>query len=370
MLKNRQKIEQIAGLALIGAIVIGCGLVLWPFMQDILWAAILCFTTWPLMELMLKWFKGRKTLAAVLMTVVLMLVLFIPFFVIGLTFVDSINSILQWIDTRQQQGLPPPPGWIEHIPIAGQKLNELWTGLAENREAFIDRVRPWIRSGGMWLLKHSLNFGQGIFHLAISLLVAFLLYRDGQGIAGRLREWFQQISGDYAHHLIDVVKTTVQKVVYGAIGAGLMQAIVAGIGFVIADVPSAMLLILFVFFLSFVPAGPPLIWVGAAIWLFEQNRVGWGIFMLAYGLFAISSVDNLIKPYIISRGSKLPFIIMVIGVLGGIMAFGFIGVFLGPTLLAVGYSLTQEIFNQRRKTLPIQTNTEHASAPEKPSKTN
>jgi predicted PurR-regulated permease PerM len=106
------------------------------------------------------------------------------------------------------------------------------------------------------------------------------------------------------------------------------------------------LLALFTFLLSFVPIGPPLIWGGASIWLFYQGLTGWGIFMLAYGVLVISMVDNFIKPYIISRGTKLPFLVILIGVLGGVVTFGFIGVFLGPTLLAVGYGLTQEMLKQ------------------------
>ena len=110
-----------------------------------------------------------------------------------------------------------------------------------------------------------------------------------------------------------------------------------------------MLLAFFTFFLSFVPFGPPIVWIGASIWLFAQGRIGWGIFMVVYGVLCISSVDNVVKPYIISRGSKLPFVVMFIGVLGGVATFGFIGIFLGPTLLAVGFSLAQEILGQRRR---------------------
>jgi predicted PurR-regulated permease PerM len=122
--------------------------------------------------------------------------------------------------------------------------------------------------------------------------------------------------------------------------------VVAGIGFVIAGVPSPMLLALFTFFLSFIMCSP-IVWIGASVWLFTESHTGWGIFMVVYGLLIIGGVDNFIKPYIISRGAKLPFIVMLIGAIGGIVAFGFIGIFLGPTLLTVGYSLTKEILSHR-----------------------
>jgi len=348
MVKNQQRIEQIAGLVLIGAIIVGCGLVLRPFALSILWAAILCFATWPLHELLLKWLKGRRNLTAALMTIVLLLVLFIPFFVVGLTFTDSIRSAMEWLNSHRQSSLPPPPEWVGHIPLLGDRIGEYWTKLAANAEPALKRLEPWFQDAGVWLLRHSLDFAKGVFYLAMSMLIAFFLYRDGEGIVARLREGVQQISGDYAQHLMDVVKTTVQSVVYGVIGTALAQGVVAGIGFAIAGVPSPMLLALFTFFLSFIPVGPVVVWIGASVWLFAEGQTGWGIFMVIYGLLAISGIDNFIKPYIISRGAKLPFIVMFIGAIGGIVAFGFIGIFLGPTLLTVGYSLTKEILSHRR----------------------
>ncbi|MBN1505379.1 MAG: AI-2E family transporter [Sedimentisphaerales bacterium] len=349
MVKNQKRIEQIAGIALIGAILIGCGFVLRPFLSAILWAAILCFATWPLHELFLKWLRGRRNVAAGLMTAVLSLVLIIPFVVVGLTFTDSVRAGMEWLDVQQAEGWPPPPAWVERIPLIGDRISQSWADFAADPSPAIHLWKPRLKAAGLWLLRHSLDLAQGVFQLIVSVLIAFFLYRDGEGLVAQLREGFQRISGDYGQHLMDVVKSTVRSVVYGVIGTGLAQGIVAGIGFAIAAVPSPMLLALFTFFLSFVPFGPPIIWIGASIWLFAQGATGWGIFMAAYGVLAISSVDNVVKPYIISRGSKLPFVVMFIGVLGGVAAFGFIGIFLGPTLLAVGYSLAQEILGQRRR---------------------
>jgi predicted PurR-regulated permease PerM len=349
MVKNQQRIEQIAGIAFIGAIVLGCGLVLRPFVSAILWAAILCFATWPLHELFLRWLGGRRNLTAALMTAVLSLVLIIPFVIVGLTFTDSVRSAIAWVDSQQQAGgLPAPPKWVQRIPMVGQKIDETWSELAADAGTTIAKWAPRLREAGLWLLRHSLDLAAGVVQLVMSVLIAFFLYRDGAGLVARLSEGVRRISGDYAQHLIEVVKTTVQSVVYGVLGTGLAQGIVAAIGFEVAGVPSAMLLALVTFFLSFIPFGPPIIWIGASIWLFTQGRIGWGIFMAIYGLLGISSVDNLIKPFIISRSSRLPFIVMFIGVLGGVAAFGFIGIFLGPTLLAVGFSLAQEILGQRR----------------------
>jgi predicted PurR-regulated permease PerM len=349
MVKYQKRIEQIAGITLIGAIVIGCGLVLRPFLSAILWAAILCFATWPLHELFLRWLHGRRNLTAGLMTAVLSLVLIIPFLVVGLTFTDSVRSGMEWLDVQKEEGFPPPPAWVERIPLIGDKVSSSWSDLAADPQPTISRWKPRLQAAGLWLLRHSLDLVHGVFQLVMSVLIAFFFYRDGAGLVARLREGIQKISGDYAQHLVYVIKTTVQSVVYGVIGTALAQGIVSGIGFAVAGVPAPMLPALFTFFLSFIPFGPPIVWIGASLWLLAMGRTGWAIFMAAYGLLVISSVDNLVKPYIISRGSRLPFVVMFIGVLGGVAAFGFIGIFLGPTLLAVGFSLTQEILDQRRR---------------------
>lgn len=354
MVKHQKAIEQIAGLALVGAIVLGCGLVLRPFISAILWAAILCFATWPLYELFRRWLHGRRSLAAALTTAVLALVLVIPFVVVGLTLTDSIRAGIQWLDeSRKEAGIPEPPAWLASVPLVGERISASWEAYVQDTESTLEKWKPWLKDAGRWLLLHSLDFAQGLLQLAMSVLIAFFLYRDGEGLVVRMREGFQKISGDTAQRLMDVVKTTIQSVVYGVLGTALAQGIVAGIGFAIAGAPAPMLLALLTFFLSFLPFGPPIIWIGAAIWLFATGSTGRGIFMVLYGVLVISLVDNIIKPLIISRGSKLSFIVMLIGVLGGIATFGFIGLFIGPTLLAVGFSLTQEILEQRRRgTLP------------------
>lgn len=343
MFKNQQRIEQIAGLVLIVAIIAGCLLVLKLFALAILWATILCFATWPLRELILKWLRGRHNLTAGLMTVIIVIALFVPFFVAALTFTDNISSALQWLESHKDSAILPPPAWVAHIPLVGPKISEHWANLAQSAEPFVGQLTPFFQEAGLWLLKHSIYVAQGVFNLAMSVLIAFFLYRDGDGIIVNLRQAFQRISGDYAQHLLNVVKTTVQSVVYGTIGTALAQGVIAGIGFAIASVPSPMTLALLTFLLGFIPFGPPVIWVIASAWLFAAGHAGWGIFMIVYGTLCISGVDNVIKPWIISRGSKLSFIVTFVGVLGGIATFGFIGVFLGPTLLAVGYSLIHEL---------------------------
>ena len=130
--------------------------------------------------------------------------------------------------------------------------------------------------------------------------------------------------------------------VNGILGTALAQSVLALVGFWVAGVPAAMLLGLLTFFLSIIPMGPPLVWLPASLWLYFHGQTGWAIFVAGYGLVVISSIDNFIKPYLISRGGTLPLLLVFMGVLGGLMAFGFIGVFLGPVILAISYALLSE----------------------------
>jgi len=151
-----------------------------------------------------------------------------------------------------------------------------------------------------------------------------------------------KVVGAQAANVLIIINTTVRSVMFGLLGTALAQSFVATVGFAIAGVPAVLLLGLATFLLSLIPIGPPLIWGGAAFWLFSQGTTGWGIFMLLWGFFLISGVDNVVKPLLISRGSSLPFLLVLLGVTGGVLAFGFVGIFIGPTLLAVGLSLAQK----------------------------
>jgi predicted PurR-regulated permease PerM len=168
------------------------------------------------------------------------------------------------------------------------------------------------------------------------------MFRDGDAIVERLRGATQRIAGERGERLADVAAATVRGVVLGILGTALIQGVVAAIGFWIAGIAAAPLLGLLTFLLSPVPIGPPLVWGSAALWMIHSGQTGWGIFVAVWGTLVVSMVDNVIKPLIISRGADLPFALVLLGVLGGAIAFGAIGVFLGPVLLALGYALLIE----------------------------
>ena len=173
-------------------------------------------------------------------------------------------------------------------------------------------------------------------------MICFFFYRDGPAITRRVQAIMEKLAGHRAEHLIQVTAGTVSRVVNGILGTAVAQSALALFGFWLAGVPGAMLLGLLTFFVSIIPMGPPLVWLPAAVWLYFQGEIAWAIFMALYGVLVISSIDNFIKPYLISRGGALPLLLVFMGVLGGLMAFGFIGVFLGPVVLSIGYALLAE----------------------------
>jgi predicted PurR-regulated permease PerM len=217
--------------------------------------------------------------------------------------------------------------------------------------AMLGRFLAWARTG---LIAVGLTVGQGVTQILISTFLAFFLLRDSPQLAARLNVSVERLAGDRGRQLIKVAGNTVSGVIYGILGTAIAQAIVAGIGFTIAGIPGAVLLSVLTFFFAVIPFGPPLIWLPATIWLFANEKHGLSLFMLLWGIFVISSVDNLLRPYLISQGTKLPFALIFCGVIGGALAFGLVGVFLGPTLLAVAFRLIEEWSSEKPAASPDQ----------------
>jgi predicted PurR-regulated permease PerM len=334
--------EQILGIGALLLLAIGCAVVLWPFLSALLWAAVICFSTWPIYSWCERGLGDRRGLAATLMTLLVALVLVAPFAIMVATLADSISSLITAAARVLEQGPPAPPRWVAELPMVGESLAAYWESLAYNAPAFIAELKKLIGPAADIAVAGGAVAGVGLLELGLSVFIAFFFYRHGRQMAAYVRQIAERFAGPRARHLLKVVGATVKGVVYGLIGTALVQALLAAIGFWIAGVPQAPLLGLLTFGLSFVPAGPPLVWGPVALWLLVQGAVGWGIFVAAWGLLLVSSIDNVLRPYLLGKTNNLPVVLGLFGFIGGILAFGFIGLFLGPTLLAVGYSLFLE----------------------------
>jgi len=395
-IKSFWKIEPLLGGLALLLLLAGCFFVLRPFITALMWAMILAYSLHPMQRMFTRWFRGSRTLAACLVTLTVTIVIAGPVVLIGVSIAqdgkDLAVATRNWFMAVSDE----PPVWVTQVPVVGDELAVYWTGFAEDRNRWMDQLdkevktpppRPkivvetgeglivqdpppalkdsaeedaaaadrkadsshavvllgrllsWARSG---LIYAGLAVGQGVTQVLISAFLAFFLLRDAPELAERLVVGVERLAGARGRHLIKVAGDTVRGVIFGILGTAIAQALVAGLGFWIAGVPGVVLLSVLTFFFAVIPFGPPLIWLPAALWLFAQDKPGYGVFLLLYGFLGISSVDNFLRPYLISQGNKMPFALIFCGVIGGALAFGLVGVFIGPTLLAVAFRLIEE----------------------------
>lgn len=335
---NDALLVQILMFSLLGA----CLWVLAPFWSALFWAAVLAFASWPVMRLLTKVLKGRATVAALILTSGWVLLVAIPLAGLVLNLANQVHHIEVFARALQNNGLPAPPSWIATVPMIGDWLNNAWLNIDQQGAALFASIRPYLGALANWLLARSAQIGGGLLEVILSLILVFFFYRDGPKLATIFEQALKRLIGVRATHYRELIAGTVQRVVNGVIGTAAAQAILALIGFMIAGVPGAAVLAILTFCLSLIPLGPPLLWLPVSIWLIYEAEYGLAIFMLLWGTFIISGVDNFLKPYLISRGGNLPLIVVLLGVFGGLFAFGLIGLFLGPVLLVLGFSLIQD----------------------------
>jgi predicted PurR-regulated permease PerM len=332
---NSRSFTRVATIVLL---VLGCLWVLRPFLAAILFAAAVVISSWPMYLALLRRMRGRRTLAALTMTLTLTLLVIIPLALVAYNLADNVGQAYEQVTAAVQQGQLVPPKWVSQIPLAGPWLDQYLQRLVSSRDNMMDFARRMVDPARHYLLTGGLMLGTGVVQMSLAAFVSFFLYRDGDTLSRVAGAAIHKLVGHDADGVVDIVSQTVRGVMYGLLGTALAQALVAALGFAIAGVPAVPLLSVLVFVASIAPIGPPIVWIGAALWLFGQGENGWGLFMLVWGALLISSVDNVVRPMLISRGSSLPFLLTLLGVLGGVIAFGFVGMFIGPTLLAVGYS--------------------------------
>ncbi len=392
---KRFKVEPLLGGIALLLLLIGCFFVLKPFMTALLWAAILAYSLHPMQRRFTGWFRGSRTLAACFVTLTMTIMLVGPIVLIGFSIAQDSKDLAQATRNWFMAAPEVAPPWVEKFPVIGTDMAGYWAKFAEDRKPMMEQLDKEVKTvplrpkivvnedgsvlqepptvpagdvdltlteeekkpkpsnfvvllgqflGRAWssLLTITLAVGQGVTQILLSGFLAFFLLRDAPVLSERLAIAADRLAGQRGKHLIKVAGDTVRGVIYGILGTAIAQALVAGLGFWIAGVPGVVLLSVLTFFFAVVPFGPPMIWLPASLWLFAQDKPGLGIFMLLWGGLGISSVDNILRPYLISQGSKMPFVLIFCGVIGGALAFGLVGVFLGPTLLAVAFRLIEE----------------------------
>lgn len=338
---GRNQVELWIGGAAVVVLGFLCLLVLRPFVSAALWAAILCFTTWPLFLRLESLLGGRRALSALIATLLLAAVIAVPIAILGATLADNVSALISAMQKLIREGPPAPPEWVASIPLIGSHVAAYLNNLNQSGSLGLQELAKLLPAAKTIVLWGGRALADGIIQIILSLLIAFFFYRDGHSAANQLHAALHRIAGTKGDRLLELAGATIRAVVYGILGTALLQGVVAAIGFAIAGVPGSVSLGFITFLLALVPGGPLIVAAPAAFWLYRQDSTAWAVFIMAWGVM-VAALDNVVKPLLISRGGSTPMILVMLGVLGGAFAFGVIGMFLGPTLVALGYSLFEQ----------------------------
>jgi predicted PurR-regulated permease PerM len=333
---------RLIGLLALLALGVGCLLVLRPFLSALLWAAILAFSTWPAYRFLRDRARLSPGFAAGVMVMAEMLLVGLPIVFAAPTSREEVEALRAQVEALLTAGMPGLGAWLVGLPYVGDFLRDRMAGFAFDLSGLTSLLRPYAGTIASAALAVLLAVLSGVAELLLAILLAFFFYRDGEAMAQRASLMITRVGGARAQRLLILTGNVTRGVVYGLIGTAVVQGMMTAFGLWLAGVPQPVLLGVVAGALSIFPVGAPLVWIPATIWLFVEDRIGWGIFMALYGAFGISSVDNVIRPLLISRGADLPLLLTLLGALGGVFAFGFLGLFLGPVLLAVGFTLMLE----------------------------
>lgn len=337
LLKGRLLIERTFLLVLVGALSYACLRIVSPFIPPFIWAVILALSTWPYYLNLSRWLGDRRSLAAILMTLIQLMVFVVPAFLALNALTENVdlaeNLLAQLVDWLRGE----PPIWLEHIPLLGPDLDTDWRSGRWSQALSPEKIRPILATGGKWILQGGASLALNALNIVLAVLMAGFLYSHGEQAASVAESLAMRIGGVSAVKATETAARTVRGVSLGVIGTALIQALLSGIGFSLAGLSSAPILGLLCFLGAVLQIGTSIIWIPSALWLAHLDHEGWAIFTVIWGI-SINIMDNFIKPYFIGLSSPLPFLLIMVGVVGGLLAWGFVGIFLGTTLLAVAYT--------------------------------
>jgi predicted PurR-regulated permease PerM len=321
------------------ALIVGSAWTLLPFLSALIWSTTMVVATWPLLRAVERRLGGSRAAATAVMTIVVLAVFVVPFGLAVATLLQASIEGVEIVRAATREGLPAPPSWLGSIPLFGARLLARWQELAAGGpEAVTEALRPFLRETASWALSVTGGFTLVAVHFLITLILAAVFYANGETAANGVIRFARRVGKDHGERTVRLAGQALRGVALGVVVTALVQSIIAGVGLWGAGVPRPGLLIAVVFVLCIAQLGPVPVLLPAIIWLFWSGSVGWGIVMIVV-LVAVSVADNVLKPMLIKRGVDLPLMLIIAGVIGGIIGFGVVGLFIGPVLLAVTYTL-------------------------------
>ena len=329
------------GVACLSAMLVGTLWILRPFIAAMIWAATIVVATWPIMMRLEAWAGGRRAVAAAVMSAGLLLGFIVPLGAAVAVLIINGDKILAWVTSVASMHVPPPPEWVANLPLVGHTLDQRWREVLSAPTDLASTLAPYARLMAAW----ALGLVGGVAALAIDLLlimaIAAYLYARGDDAADFLSRFAHRIAGERGPRAVALAGGAVRGVAMGVIVTAVVQALLAGLGLVVVGIPFAAILTVVAVFLAIAQIGVMPVLGPAVIWLYWTGFYGWATALLVWTLFVVS-FDNVMRPILIRRGADLPLPLIFAGVLGGIIGFGVIGLFIGPVLLAVTYTLLSD----------------------------
>lgn len=313
-----------------------------PFLLAILWAGTIAIATWPLLLRVQAMLGGRRWAATTVLTLVLALGFFLPLIMVTVAVVQHAADAAKLANDLAAQGLPAPPPWVEQIPFAGERLSKEWAALALlDASALREQLEPVLKDAARWLLGRAGGLLGLILQVVLTTVITALLYSTGEQVAAGLRAFFRRLGGARAEALVPLAANSARAVALGVVGTAALQAVLTGVALALTGVPAAGLLGGVALVLCLAQVGPLLILAAAVGWLYWTHHVSAAV-VLAILSIGLVTMDNVVKPILITRGADLPLLLVFVGVIGGMLTFGLLGIFVGPVVLAIGWTLLQD----------------------------
>jgi predicted PurR-regulated permease PerM len=323
----------------IGSLIAGAGWILRPFLMPTIWAGMIVVTTWPILLKLESWLKNKRWLAAAIMTTALLLVVFGPLLSALGTIILRSDEIVFWLKSLKSFTVPPPPEWLGTIPLVGSKLMEWWRPYtALGLQGLETYLAPYAMKAATWFVLRAGTVGMVVIEFLLTVFIAAMFYAKGEALSSEILKFARRLGGSQGEAVTLLAARTVRSVALGVVVTALIQAAASGLGLAVTGVPAAGLLtaVMFVLWLAQIGATPVLI--PAIIWVYWGYGPLWGTILLVFAVVAVS-LDNVVRPILIRKGADLPLVLILFGVIGGLIAFGVIGLFVGPVVLVVAQTL-------------------------------
>jgi predicted PurR-regulated permease PerM len=315
--------------------------VLRPFLLPMIWAMTIVVATWPVM-LNLQARLRRRGLAVAVMTGAIVLVFVVPLALMVQTLVEHADTIIGWMESLSTTTIPPPPDWVARLPLVGAKMARSWSDLAAaGTPEVAARLTPYAAYAAQWLASVAGSVGLLGLQFLLTIIITVIHYSRGEAARDTLIKFGRRLAGDRGQHVVLLAGQAIRAVALGVVVTALVQTTLAGIGLGLAGVPFAGLLTAVILLLCIAQVGPLIVLLPAVIWLFWHHHTVAGSALLVWSLI-VGTLDNVLRAILIRRGADLPLLLIFAGVIGGLIAFGIVGLFVGPVVLAIAYTLLEQ----------------------------